>query len=108
MRRMTERIDRFGRVHRYHLGVILLRNATRPCVDPKIGFGPMRFGMSPAQVRDLLPEEQTYEECLGGNLNDSLLYRGLIIGFDACDANGLLAESRFCELRLNRRPEVFI
>ena len=60
---------------------------------PKVGFGRLRFGMTPAEVGALVPEESTYEEWMGGNLNDSLLYHGLIIGFDECDSTGPLPDS---------------
>jgi hypothetical protein len=73
---------------------------------PNIGIGAIRFGMRPAEVRLLMLEPETYEEWMGGNLNDSLLYRGLILGFDACDAYGPLAHSHFTNLRLSRREDI--
>ena len=45
---------------------------------------------------------------MGGNLNDSILYRGLIIGFDLCDTWGPLARSKFREVRLHRREDVIL
>ena len=51
-------------------------------VIPNIGVGPVRFGMSPAEVLTAIPEGQKYEEWMGGNRNDSLLFHGLILGFD--------------------------
>ena len=77
-------------------------------VIPNNGLGPLRFGMSPEQVRSLLEEPETYEEWMGGNLNNSLLYKGLIIGFDACDAYGPLAHSKFCEASIHYRDDVVI
>jgi hypothetical protein len=77
-------------------------------VLPNIGLGTIRFGMRPAQVRGLMLEPETYEEWMGGNLNDSLLYRGLILGFDACDAYGPLADSHFTDVGLNRRQDAVI
>ena len=77
-------------------------------VLPNIGLGVIRFGMRPAEVRGLLLEPETYEEWMGGNLNDSLLYHGLILGFDSYDAYGPLAHSHFAELRLNRREDATI
>jgi len=74
-------------------------------IIPNIGIGPLRFGMRPDEVRRRFPEEETYEEWMGGNLNDSLLYRGLILGFDAHDTHGPLADSHFNEVRLNRRED---
>ena len=64
--------------------------------------------MGPAEIRGLFLETETYEEWMGGNLNDSLLYRGLILGFDACDAHGPLAHSHFAEVRLNRREDAVL
>jgi hypothetical protein len=77
-------------------------------VLPNVGIGALRFGMNPTEVRALLQEKESYEDWMGGNLNDSLLYRGLIIGFDECDSNGPLTQSRFRELRLNRRDDAVI
>jgi hypothetical protein len=75
---------------------------------PNIGLGEIRFGMRPAEVRERLSETETYEEWMGGNLNDSLLYRGLILGFDAFNAHGPLDDSHFTEARLNHREDAFI
>ena len=74
-------------------------------IVPRVGIGPLRFGMAPNQVRALFPEAETYEDWMGGNLNDSILYRGLIIEFDLCDAWGPLADSKFREVRLYRRTD---
>jgi len=43
-------------------------------IIPDIGLGSMRFGMSPDEVVALMGEAQTYEDWMGGNLNDSLVY----------------------------------
>ena len=75
---------------------------------PKVGIGPLRFGMSPVEVRALLPEESTYEEWMGGNLNDSLLYHGLIIGFDECDSMGPLPDSRLNRICVFGREDAVI
>ena len=39
-------------------------------IIPKVGIGPLHFGMNPDQVRALFAEEETYEDWMGGNLND--------------------------------------
>jgi hypothetical protein len=70
-------------------------------IIPKIGLGLLRFGMSPEQVRSLFEEPETYEEWMGGNLNDSLLYKG-------CDAYGPLAHSKFCEASIYKRDDAVI
>ncbi|HKN65015.1 MAG TPA: hypothetical protein VJW73_01980, partial [Gemmatimonadaceae bacterium] len=57
--------------------------------------------MTPAEVRAALGEPEGYEEWMGGNLNDSLLFHGLICGFDECDAYGPLSGSALCELRIS-------
>jgi len=77
-------------------------------IIPNIGLGHLRFGMSPTQVRALFEEPETYEEWMGGNLNDSLLYKGLIIEFDGHDAYGPLAHSKFCGVRINERVDAVI
>ena len=65
---------------------------------PFHGLGPLRFGMTPNDVRTALDEPELYEDWMGGNLNDSLLYRGLICGFDRYDAFGPLADAALTEL----------
>ncbi|HXQ35727.1 MAG TPA: hypothetical protein VN843_17055 [Anaerolineales bacterium] len=77
-------------------------------ITPNIGLGPLRFGMRPEQVRMLLEEPETYEDWMGGNLNDSLLYHGLVLGFNTNDTYGPLSNSKFCEARINGREDVVI
>jgi len=43
---------------------------------------------------------------MGGNLNDSLLYPGLIVGFDKCDGRGPLNDSKLVEFRINEKADV--
>ena len=69
-------------------------------IRPREGYGPVDFGMSPSELKRLLGSERTYEEWMGGNLNDSLLYPGIIVQFDRCDASGPLEESGVDGLRL--------
>jgi hypothetical protein len=73
---------------------------------PNIGLGPIRFGMNPSQVQAVLGSDRTYEPWMGGNLNDSLLYPGLIIGFDNCDDRGPLKNSKLVEFRINEKADV--
>ncbi|HET8921391.1 MAG TPA: hypothetical protein VFN26_00195 [Candidatus Acidoferrum sp.] len=73
---------------------------------PNFGLGPLRFGMNPSQVQALLGSQRTYEQWMGGNLNDSLLYPGLIIGFDKCDGCGPLKDSRLVEFRIREKADV--
>jgi hypothetical protein len=74
-------------------------------VIPDVGIGPVRFGMSPAEVIACFPEEQKYEDWMGGNRNDSLLYHGLIFGFDRCDSVGPLAQSTLVEITVFDRED---
>ncbi len=74
-------------------------------VIPNIGFGPVQFGMNPAEVLAHFPEEQNYEEWMGGKRNDSLLYHGLIFGFNRCDSIGPLADSRLVEVTVFGRED---
>ena len=74
-------------------------------VIPDVGIGPVRFGMSPAEVVACFPEEQRYEDWMGGNRNDSLLYHGLIFGFDRHDGVGPLAHSRLVEVTIFGRDD---
>jgi hypothetical protein len=57
------------------------------------GIGPISHGMTPAEVRAAFPEPEGYEEWMGGNLNDALLFRGLIVSFTRCDAFGPLPDA---------------
>lgn len=75
-------------------------------IFPKSGVGALRFGMSPAEVRSIFPENETYEEWMGGNRNDSLLYHGLIFSFDKCDGAGPLTNSRFDQAQVFGRKDV--
>jgi len=77
-------------------------------IIPNIGLGPLRFGMSPKQVRSLLDEPEVYEDWMGGNLNDSLLYKGMILGFDWHDAYGPLPFSEFRGAQINMREDVVV
>ena len=42
----------------------------------------------------------------GSNLNDSLLYHHLILGFDKYDGSGPLPEGRLSEIRIRSRKDV--
>src|SRR6266567_83478 len=75
-------------------------------IIPNIGLGPLRFGMNPSQVQAVLGAHQTYEPWMGGNLNDSLLYPGLIVGFGKCDGRGPLNGSKLVEVRINGKADL--
>lgn len=59
-------------------------------VVPNVGIGDLHFGMQRDEVIAILGEKQTWEEWMGGNLNDSLFYPGIILSFDKYDAYGPL------------------
>lgn len=69
-------------------------------------FGPLSYGMNPAEVRKLLQETEVYEDWMGGNRNDSILLHCLIIEFDRCDGRGPLPDSRFVGAIIRLRPDV--
>ncbi|MFH1465662.1 MAG: hypothetical protein ABIO70_14850 [Pseudomonadota bacterium] len=73
---------------------------------PDVGLGPVRLGMRPAEVRRLLGDEQTWEEWMGGNLNDALLYPGLRLHFDACGPSEPLPHGRLVWIVVHGRPDV--
>jgi hypothetical protein len=62
-------------------------------IHPGVGIGPIRHGMRPAEVLAVFPEPQVYEDWMGGNLNDALLFRGLRLHFSKCDSRAPLADS---------------
>ncbi len=69
-------------------------------INPNNGIGTVKFGMSPIEVNDVMGDT-VYEDWMGGNLNDSMYYSGLIIGFDKYDSSGPLSESKVIEFRTN-------
>lgn len=69
-------------------------------LEPGKGLGPIKFGMTPKEVMSIMGEEQTYESWMGGNLNDSLLYPGIIIKFDSCNSEGPLDNSKVDEIQI--------
>lgn len=77
-------------------------------ITPNVGIGAVRFGMNPAEVVALFPEAQMYEDWMGGNLNGSLLYQGIILGFDKYDGVGPLLNSRLVEIRMFGRKDAVL
>ena len=75
---------------------------------PNEGIGNVRFGMNPAQVRSNFPEEETYEDWMGGNLNDALLFRGIIFLFDSEDSFGPLPDSKMTTFIVRGREDVYL
>ncbi len=62
-------------------------------IHPGEGIGLVRFGMRPAEVLALFSEPQVYEDWMGGNLNDALLFHGLLLHFNECNRSGPLPSS---------------
>ncbi len=77
-------------------------------IFPWVGLGPLRFGMKPSEVQRAFGEEHAYQDWMGGNLNDSLLYRGLILGFDRHDSPGPLPDSRFVSVVAKGREDIWL
>jgi hypothetical protein len=48
---------------------------------PLVGVDDLRFGMRPQEVRASLGSVLHYEDWMGGNLEDFLFYKGVLIGF---------------------------
>lgn len=74
-------------------------------IVPGIGIGPVQRGMSPAAVLAVFPEDQRYEDWMGGNRNDSLLFHGLIFTFDKCNSSGPLQDARLEQIIVHRRED---
>ena len=75
---------------------------------PNIGLGFVRFGMNPSELIAVFPEKQKYESWMGGNLNDSLLFHGIIFSFDKCNSSRPLADSHLEEIRISGRDDVIL
>jgi hypothetical protein len=67
-------------------------------IRPWVGLGPLRFGQTRKEVRAAFNERETYQDWMGGNLNDELLYADLILGFGE--------DSRFCEVFARPRADL--
>src|SRR3954471_7199095 len=74
-------------------------------IVPGMGIGPVHRGMSPAQVLEAFPEDQQYEDWMGGNLNDALLFHGLVFTFDKCDSHGPLPNARLEQIAVHGRED---
>jgi len=72
-------------------------------IIPNIGIGDVHFGMLRNEVTMILGEKQTWEEWMGGNLNDSLLYPGIILSFDKHDSFGPLSDGRLNQIEINAK-----
>jgi hypothetical protein len=70
-------------------------------VKPHIGIGDVRFGMKRDDVMALLGPKQTWEQWMGGNLNDSLFYPGIILYFDEYDSSGPLPAGKLVQIEVS-------
>ena len=50
-------------------------------ISLKNGFGPIKFGAPPSEVKSIWESELHYEDWMGGNLENFLYFKGLLIGF---------------------------
>ena len=51
-------------------------------IIPNQGASKIRFGMQPHHVKEVMGNQLTWEEWMGGNVNDGLYYPGIIFIFD--------------------------
>lgn len=77
-------------------------------IHPGEGFGPIRLGMRPAEVLAVFPETQVFEEWMGGNLNDALLFKGLRLHFSDCNSWKPLPESTLEWIVIHERPDAYL
>jgi hypothetical protein len=75
-------------------------------IYPNKGIGGIEFGMNPAAVKEIMGSDSAYEEWMGGNLNDTLFYTDLIIGFNDCDEDEPLPNSQVVEFRANASDRI--
>ncbi|WP_196161260.1 hypothetical protein [Reinekea sp. G2M2-21] len=60
------------------------------------GFGPIKFGSTPSVVKKDWGEDLCYEEWMGGNLENFLCFRGLLVGFRGECTDHPTENSRVC------------
>jgi hypothetical protein len=64
--------------------------------------------MRPAEVLAVFPEQQGYEDWMGGNLNDALLFQGLRLHFSECDSCAPLAGSTLNWIVIHQRADAYL
>jgi hypothetical protein len=70
-------------------------------------LGSISLGCSPSLIYREFGHELTWEEWMGGNRNGDLYYRGLIFGFDACDSERPLANSKLIVINGLARDDIY-
>lgn len=64
--------------------------------------------MNPEGVRANFQEEEHFEEWMGGNLNDALLFRGMVFYFDKEESHGPRPDSKMIDFIVRRPDEVWL
>jgi hypothetical protein len=77
-------------------------------IHPGEGIGPIRHGMRPAEVLAVFPEPQVYEDWMGGNLNDALVFQGLRLHFSDCDSRAPLPDNTLNWIVIHQRPDAHL
>jgi hypothetical protein len=77
-------------------------------IKPLEGLGDIKFGMSPKEVDEIMNERQVWENWMGGNRNDSLMYRGIIFMFDDCNSSAPLENSKLTDIDIYNREDIFL
>jgi hypothetical protein len=77
-------------------------------IHPGQGIGPIRHGMTPDQVLAVFSEPRVYEDWMGGNLNDALLFHGLRLHFSECDSRTPLPTSLLDWIVIHQREDAFL
>ncbi len=62
--------------------------------------------MSPDELLTIFTEDQKHEGWMGGNLNHSLMFRGIVFGFDKYDGSAPLPDSHLIEIKISGREGV--
>jgi hypothetical protein len=70
-------------------------------IIPHVGIGGLRFGTKRDEIRAILGSDQTWEAWMGGNLNDSLFYPGIILFFDKYDSHGPMVNGRLVQIAVS-------
>lgn len=70
-------------------------------IIPHVGIGPLRFGLKRDEVKAILGQDQVWETWMGGNLNDSLFYPGIILFFDEYASDGPLPNGKLVQIAVS-------
>ena len=64
------------------------------------GFGPIAFGDTPSQVQNMWQQPLFYEDWMGGNLENLLYFKGLLVGFRGEIDDAPTENSHVCMFRI--------